>query len=351
MAINDKNILTIGCSYKHPKGGIAQVLYNYDKFIFNDFNCIVNSVDGHAFCKLLKLFGAVILFIFRNIFNTNIKIVHIHTASYNSFKRSAIFVSLAKMFGKRVILHIHGGGFREYYQTNPSYISGVLNNCDCIITLTELWRKYFQTITRCKMIEVVENVIPEPVFKGIHRDNKFHLLFLGLITEAKGVFDLLEVIKEHNAEFNNKLILHVGGNGETENLQNYIRDNNLSDIVSYEGWVSGDKKIALLNRADAYILPSYTEGLPLSILEAMSYKLPILSTPVGGIPEVVSNGENGLLFTPGAKDEIYKSILMLLNNTEQRKKMGDNSYNKVCSYFPENVKSKLRFIYEQMLNV
>ena len=76
-----------------------------------------------------------------------IKIVHIHTASYNSFKRSAWYVSLANFMRKKVLLHIHGGGFKEYYATNPQWISSVLNKCDGIITLSESWKEFFQGVT------------------------------------------------------------------------------------------------------------------------------------------------------------------------------------------------------------
>lgn len=338
------NFITIGCKYNPPKGGIAQVLYIYDKYIFPEFWCITNSGPGNALYKLWKAVSALIQLMVTLLFHKQIRIVHIHTASYNSFRRSAWFVHLGKAMHRKVILHIHGGGFKEFYQTAPQYISKILNSCDCIITLSTKWKEYFKTISTCPMIEVVDNVIEPPTILDIKQDdNKTHLLFLGLITEQKGIFDLLEAISEHKNEFETKIVLHIGGNGKIEKLKDMINSYGLQNIVIYEGWVSGERKIQLFNLSDAFILPSYAEGLPVSILEAFSYGLPVLTTPVGGIPEIITPS-NGILFHPGNKTEIYESILSLLEfktNTELIKEQSKK-------YLPEQIRSKLHEIYNNL---
>lgn len=342
--MNYPEIITIGCEYTPPKGGIAQVLYNYEKYVFPDFKCITNSGQGNAIYKLWKAISALIQLFFTLLFSKQTKIVHIHTASYNSFHRSAWFVHLGKAMNRKVILHIHGGGFKDFYQTAPQSISNVLNNCDCIITLSPKWQAYFKTISTCPMIEVVDNVITPPTILDVPKnDNKTHLLFLGFITEQKGIFDLLEVLSEHKNELEGKIVLHIGGNGKINKLKEIIQTHKLQDIVIYEGWVCGEKKIQLFNISDAFILPSYAEGLPVSILEAISYGLPILSTPVGGIPEVV-NESNGILFEPGNKAEIYDSILKLIKSNINTATIKEQSY----KYLPENIKSQLDAIYKKL---
>ena len=342
--MNFKKTITIGCEYNPPKGGIAQVLYNYEKYVFPKFKCITNSGQGNAIYKLWKAISALIQLFFTLLFSKQIKIVHIHTASYNSFRRSAWFVHLGKAMNRKVILHIHGGGFKDFYQSNPQYISKILNKCDCIITLSPKWKKFFKTITTCPMIEVVNNIIAPPTFLQTKRnDEKLHLLFLGLITEQKGIFDLLEVLAGHKNELEGKIVLHIGGNGKIDKLKKIIQTHGLQEFVIYEGWVSGEKKIQLFNISDAFILPSYTEGLPVSILEAISYGLSILSTPVGGIPEVV-NESNGILFEPGNKTEIYNSILKLTKSNINSATIKEQSY----KYLPENIKSQLNTIYQQL---
>lgn len=344
-----KNILTIGCSYRNPKGGIAMVMKNYEDYVFPDFKCVVNSGGKNKFEKLFKGVYGLILMFSKLLFDRKIKIVHIHTASYNSFKRSIWYLRLAKFFRKKVILHIHGGGFKDYYATNPKWISKMLNKSDGIIVLSESWKEYFQTITQHPEIFIVENIVAEPINGEKHKSDKFELLFLGLINPAKGIFDLLEVLKENINEFSGKVLLHIGGNGNVDELKQKIEEYGLSDMVAFEGFVSGDKKTELLQNCDAYILPSYVEGLPISILEAMSYKKPILSTPVGGIPEVVKDGVNGILFDPGDKNAIASAIIKLQQDNNLLKQMEKESYRIIQPHFPDNVISKLEQVYKELL--
>ena len=345
-----ESILTVGCSYNPPTGGVAQVLYNYRKYVFPVFKCVVNSKTTSQISKIFIAIYAIIKTVFVLLIDRKIKILHIHTASYNSFWRSLWFVTVGKLFHKKVILHIHGGGFKEFYSSEQEKISKILNSSDCIITLSESWQKFFLKISCCKNIEVVNNIVPEPVQISVVKDQKFHLLFLGTITNAKGIYDLIQIFSQNKDQFLDRIVLHIGGTGEVENLQLLIKENCLESIVIYEGWVSGNRKIELLNMADAFILPSYTEGLPVSILEAMAYKLPILSTPVGGIPEIVQNDENGILFNPGDLNSIVSAINYLLDNRNTARLMGDNSLRRITPYFPDNVGHKLQDLYTNLLN-
>lgn len=344
-----RQILTIGCEYHYPKGGVAQVMHNYEQYVFPQFKCIVNSGGINLVDKLLKAVVAWMRMGFRLLVDKNVHIVHIHTASYNSFKRSAYFVWLAKSLKKKVVLHIHGGGFKEYYATNPKWIAGVLNRCDAIVTLSESWKKYYQSVTCGPDIYIVENIVAPPQKKEMQRkDDKCHLLYLGLIDKSKGIFDLLDVLYEHVDEFRNSVMLHIGGNGDVDSLKDKIEQYGLTEMVVYEGFVSGIKKVDLLLGCDAFILPSYTEGLPVSILEAMSYGKPILSTPVGGIPEIVKQNENGILFPPGDEVAIYESIKIIVTDISLRDCMGKESKNKSKIYLPEYVTSSLNKLYKNI---
>ena len=95
----------------------------------------------------------------------------------------------------------------------------------------------------------------------------------------------------------------------------------MEHCVKFEGWVGGEKKIHLLNWADVYILPSFNEGLTISILEALSYNCPIISTPVGGIPEVVTE-DNGILVEPGNTKQIAEAIHNYVEHPEIVKSHG-----------------------------
>lgn len=348
--IDEESILTVGCSCKQPKGGIAVLLSNYSKYVFTEFNFVANSSNGSSLKNLFVLEAAIPVFLFKLIFNRKIKLVHIHTASNRSFVRSAIFVRIAHFFHKKVLMHIHGGGFKSYYNRNNSFVNKIIGKCDGIIALSTVWESFFKEKFPDIPVYVLENVIAPPEIKTIEKDNKLHLLFLGLITKEKGVFDLLEVIKNNNSDYKDIIMLHVAGNGEIDSLKETITEFDIADCVKYEGWVNGSRKTELLNECDVFILPSYTEGLPLSILEAMSYHKPIISTPVGGIPSIVENGVNGTLITPGNHAEIENALRNYIDNPQLITTQGEESAKRVSAFLPENVSNRLSAIYEHYLN-
>ena len=356
MHINDNKysdiVLFVGCAYNPPRGGVAQVLYNYRKYIFNPFNIVVDSASGSRLYKAFIFFTALLQLCIKLIFG-KYKIVHIHTSSYNSFKRSSYFVSISKFFNKKVILHIHGGGFAEYYKTNPQWVSKVLNKTDYIIALSMKWKLFFETIASVPLVAVVENLIApiQREQKKSFHDNKIHLLFLGLITEDKGVFDLMSLVSDNiNYFYENNIVIHIGGNGEVSRLLEIINSHKLDELVKFEGWVDGTNKIELLKKVDAFILPSHAEGLPLSILEAMSFSLPIIASNVGGIPEIVENDVNGYIISPLDNLQLIEAISKIIVDPAVRERMGIASYSRVCSYFPKSVSVKLGNIYEKLLD-
>lgn len=344
-------IVTIGPEYVPPKGGVAQCIASYENAIFEKFIAITNSCEGTTIRKIWKACTSFLRLFLLLLVNRNIKIVHIHTASYNSFRRSSWYVRLSYMLKRKIVIHIHGGGFKEYYNKEKDFIKPVLAKCDALITLSPSWKCFFEDIVGHKNVYIVPNIIERPVHVNVNNDGIFHLLYMGHIYKAKGIFDLVEVVDEYQDKYRGKFILDIaGGMYDTEMLKQFIVEKHLEDIIHFHGWVSGNEKIKLLNLADAYILPSYTEGVPISILEAASYGLPILSTPVGGIPEIVTERENGILFSPGDKLAMREAIDVLINDSELRNKMGEISKMKSVENYPSQVEMRLKEIYDNIVN-
>lgn len=345
--LDTKKVLTIGIDYRVVRGGIAAVENVYSTF-YKPFNHVTTTVTNGQVKKLLVLCKAILQFLYWMLFHPEIKIVHVQGSVGASFWRKAIFIYIAKFFHKKVVWHMHAGRFAIFYQQHRYAVRKVVNKSDVIIALSEYWKEYFKNEFPTKRVEIIKNVISAP---RVHKQQTgyFTLLFLGLLGKNKGIYDLLECIWDHKVEFQGKLKLYIGGNGEIEHVKQLIKEYGIANIVIFEGWVSGDKKIELLNKSDAYILPSYKEGLPISILEAMSYGMPIISTPVGGIPEIVSNGENGYLVEPGNKEDIYKAIISLLNDSDLRNRMGSVSLSRVGEHLPEYVEKQLETLYDSLL--
>lgn len=346
-----KKVLYLGVSMR-TKGGMTAVLVSYNKYI-ERMQFIPTWKLGNKLIKSGYAFQAIIRTFIQCYFNKNIRIVHIHGAANASFYRCKIFINLAKKLGKKVILHEHAADFVEFYQNSKDQatITQIINRCDCLIVLSESWKTFFKSIgVNENKIHVLNNIVSPPTLKPqTHNDKKLHLMYMGEISIRKGGFDLLQAISDNREYFKDKLLLRMGGNEVDGNIKAFIQEHKLEDFVTYEGWIKGEKKIECLNWEDVYILPSYNEGLPIAILEAMSYKHPIISTPVGGIPEVIKNYENGILVQPGNKEEIVEAIKYYIENPESIKDQGNKAFETVQEFFPGKVFSDLSQIYQSLL--
>lgn len=345
-----KHILTIGIAYQPVRGGIAAVESVYSTF-YKPFNHIatVTAGDSSKVKKLSRFIGALVTFLWWMLFHREIKIVHVHASSGASFWRKRLFINIAKLFGKKVIFHLHSGKFPIFYSNHKKTVKRTIEKCDCVIALSEYWKQWLEATFNCKKIVIIKNAIDAPLLHKESHD-KFNLLFLGLLGENKGIYDLLDVIITHKKELSGKLQLLIGGNGEIEKVKDIINKNHISNIVTFEGWVSGAKKVHLFNLADALILPSYHEGVPITILEAESYELPIISTKVGGIPEIVADGKNGFLIKPGDKTAIWGAISKIMTDKGLARKMGEISASSVKEHLPDYVSKQMEMVYSALLN-
>jgi len=350
-------ILVVGQDYINHKGGVGGILENYSLY-FEKFNFIPTYPSTKPEKKLssfpffLRSLKKIIAFLLKN---REIKIVHIHGAARGSLIRKIIIFTIIKaIFKKKVIFHSHGGALADFYSRSPVYLKFIFrfffNNVDKIICLSPQWLDFFKTKFSPKSVCVLENMVLENKMPASDKHNpKLTLLFLGIVCDAKGIFDLIDVIIDNKEEFKGRLSLRIGGKGEIDRLNKLIEYNELSDIISFEGWVSGDVKARLLNESDIYILPSHFEALPLSILEAMTYALPIIATNVGGVPEIVKNNINGFLIQPGDKNQLAISIRKFLSDKSLAPFLGKSSASLVEQYYPRNVIPKLVNIYEELI--
>jgi len=349
-----RHILVIGEYYKNAPGGIAAVLQYY-RPNWETFNFIPSSpLVMTKINKIIYGLGGLALMILRLLFDWRIRIVHIHTAAGGSFFMHQHYARAAKLLRRKLIIHSHASRFKVFFdecsEKEKKSVLKTLNSCDRLIVLSESWRRWFMSIgVKESNIEILHNITPVPSCG--HKpssDRLVRLSFLGEIGERKGVFDLLHSLANGKEYFSGHLILRIGGNGDVNLLNRTIHDLGLEKLVRFEGFVRNEKKIELLSNTDIFVLPSHNEGLPISILEAMSYNCAIISTPVGGIPEIVSDA-NGILVEPGDVAGLCKAVKYLMDNPELVELMGENSGRVVMSYYPEPVLSHLKHIYESLL--
>ena len=176
-----------------------------------------------------------------------------------------------------------------------------------------------------------------------------HLIFLGTLTRPKGFYDLLQALGEYKSYLLGKIKLHIGGLGDLQTFHQEIERLQIHEMIEYHGFVSGEAKNKLFTIGDIYILPSYFEGMPISILEAMSYGMPIIASRAGAIPEIVIPGQTGQLITAGNTKEIAESILWFLDHPEEKNKMTRIVQENSSKYLPPNIEKELTELYSRYL--
>lgn len=341
-------ILIIGTEYS-GKGGIA-VLLKWYLNLFPPLKYVCSHRQTSKLGKLWISFWAYIKVLYYCLFQS-VEIVHIHTASFHAFFRDTQYLLLAKLLRKKVILHLHGGKFEEFYKQHPSYCNYICHKADCLVAVSRYFGKIFKDLELNKNIKVIYNAVDEPLYqnKKIYR-RELNILFLGAIVENKGVFDILQCLKLNKSYFTNRMVLHIGGVGEEAKLHSLIQKYDLKEFVKYHGWLSREEKELLLSETDIYLQPSYFESLGIAIIEAMNYGIPIIATNTGGIPELVEHEKNGLLFVPGSIDEMFGALKTLIENKALRKEYGEYSLEKAKSFTLHNMKIELYNLYTEIFN-
>ncbi len=198
-----------------------------------------------------------------------------------------------------------------------------------------------------KKVRVIENysiLHNDALLQRKNRECNNIVLFLGEIGKRKGCYDIPKVVSLVKEQIPSVQFVLAGSGKEELTIKNLFNSN-----VVFPGWVRGAEKDNYLRNADVFFLPSYNEGMPMSVLDAMGYGLPIVSTNVGGIPKIVS--QNGFCCTPGDVDAMAHSILTLLSDDKKRLAAADASYEIVKNHYSlDSHIKRLEEAYEEVLN-
>lgn len=315
------------------KGGITSVigqLLSYDWSKHNvEMMFVPTYVEGNNI-KKVAFFSKAYLRIERELKNHRPDVVHIHMSYKGSFVRKFAIHKLCKKYSIPDIIHLHGSEFQKWYDgttaSQKKQIKTLLKECDAFVVLGEKWNKVVKTIEPDTNTVVVYNTVSIPNV-STYWMQPFKILYLGVLIKRKGVSDLLKAISLLSSEVSsNKVQFIIAGNGEEEEtLRKQCKDLEITNLVSFLGWVDGERKIKLLSECQMFVLPSYNEGLPVSILEAISYGMPVVSTDVGDISSAVHDGENGYLVLPGDVETLKDRLLKLINNRDLFEDMSQKS--------------------------
>jgi glycosyltransferase involved in cell wall biosynthesis len=270
-------------------------------------------------------------------------VFHIHVADRRSFYRKLAYFEQAQLTGIPVVVHIHGAVFEEFFDAhaiNAASVRRMFTKAALVLVLHQkIYDKSVEWAGGDSNVEILYNPVEIDAFDPpLPRDPEQPLtvLMMGEVGERKGAFDLVEAIPTVLASVPTARF-RFAGNGETERLQERVDALGLTESVDVMGWTAGDAKTAAFQTADVYCLPSYAENLPVSVLEAMAARLPVVGTPVAGTPEEIIEGETGFMIQPGDRDAIADRLIRLLTDPTLRANMGAAGRSRVEKHFENEV--------------
>jgi len=274
------------------------------------------------------------------------EIVHIHLAGEISLLRKIPVLVLAKLLQRRLIVHVHACSEESLFEKTPRWAwTYCLNAADCVIALSPSWERAIRKHAPRAQVTVVPN--PVKAFRPVARKQNGapRILYVGKLEARKGYDTLIDAAAIVLREFP-QAQFWFAGHGELNAARAHAERCGVLSQVRLLGWVSGDELEKVYDKADIFCLPSHNEGVPMSMLEAMSHSLPVVCTPVGGIPDVIEDGTNGLLVKPGDPESIADGILHLLRDPEFAALVAQSGKEKVeemCSL--EAVEAQMMRIY------
>lgn len=260
------------------------------------------------------------------------------TAFGLSFLKHSVCILIARLGGSRILLHPHcslSSLYHEHSRLWRWYFRQVIRQTDGVIALSKEWKSLSNIIPGHPVFYLPNAIDTKPYAeiasqrRSLHPNpNVFHILYLGNLGQSKGSFDLLaaaKLLSEPEIQFVFDLVGNDVSPGEKNQLCKQVQDMGLWGIVSIHPAATGPDKIERFRAADIFVYPSHGEGMPLAVIEAMASGLPVIATNVGGLPDLVSEGINGILVEPGSPKDLSQGILQLARNPKLMETMQKNS--------------------------
>jgi glycosyltransferase involved in cell wall biosynthesis len=317
----DQSVLMLSTS-PQTRGGIAAVVKTYKAGGLFDrvaVQLVSTHVDGSHWIKTREVARAGKA-TFAALWRRRVALVHAHVSYGSSFWRKSLF-------------HLHSGGFLEWVERGRGamlrrwWIRHTMEASDMVIVLTPSWGKRVAQFAPKATVEVLGNPVAVPQVPLLASDRASshgggRVLFLGWIYDFKGCFDLLKawvLFRQRCPGWR----LAVGGKGEVDKFLAEAQRLGVRDELDFLGWVEGADKERELRRADVFVLPSYSEGMPVSVLEAMAYGVAVVATPVGGVPDMMVPDVHGLWVQPGDIQGMSDAMAMLATSPERRARLAN----------------------------
>lgn len=332
---------------RYTRGGITSVIKAHETGEqWKKFHCkwIGYHVDRSTPIKLLYLVQALVRYMFIVPFYN---IVHLQFSLPSDAKRSYFFFKVAKLWRKKTIVHLHcGDQLPDIW--SPMYEELFTKSDMALVLSVSIKRRVEEYIGAGHNVQVLYNPCPEIESITPFDERKNEILFAGTLNSNKGYTDLISGFAKIATKHPDWKVIFAG-NGEVEKATTVARKLGVEKQCVFLGWVTGEQKNAAFLRASVLCLASYAEGFPMAVLDAWAYGVPVVTTPVGGLKDVIIEGENGLLFRVGDIDEMSTKLDKMISDEDLRKKIATASLDMSYTMFNINtINKQLGELYEEL---
>jgi len=337
------------------RGGVASVvsvLRRHGLFEREDVRYIATHRGGPRLAKAAGALGGMWRILLACL-GRRPAVVHAHVASRASFLRKSLVLLIARMSGCKTIFHLHGAEFREFATQEAGrwlrrWIRHTLERSSVVIALSESWAQFVRAFAPGAKVAVVPNAVPLPALPAQAADEEGRVLFLGRIEAGKGVYELLAAGALLAGRFPG-LRLVIGGEGDLQGVRRRAAELGIAERVELPGWIDAQARGLELARAGVFCLPSHAEGLPMALLEAMAARKAVVACSVGGVPEAIHDGDNGMLVPPRDADALAAALAAVLGDAALRARLGNRARSTIeQDYSTEVMCGKLSAIYREL---
>jgi glycosyltransferase involved in cell wall biosynthesis len=253
--------------------------------------------------------------------------------------RKLVLLRVAGFLGVPTILHLHGSEFAVFAERLSPRLRAMLvasmTRAARIVVIGSFWRQFLMEglgIEEAKVV-VVPNGVPLPVTPPPSpADSPCRIVYLGALGRRKGTSDLLRALATPRLK-DLRWEAVIAGNGEVNAFRAEAAALGIADRVHFTGWIGPEDAQALLTSAGIFVLPSYNEGLPVAVLEAMATGVCVVTTRVGAIPDLGIDGESGFLVDPGDVENLTDRLATLVGDAGLRCRFGHNGRLRIESGF------------------
>ena len=275
------------------------------------------------------------------VMRNGVDLVHINTSlNAKAYWRDLAYLGVARLCGARVIYQVHGGLLDEFAAKRgpfTAFVRRMLHWPDAVVVLSREQLEAFRAAVPAQAVELVPNGIDCAPYACHERspvgDTALRLIYVGRLVGGKGLLETIEGLRIARARGIAARLVIAGNGPEEPRLRDYVREAGLTRDVAFVGAAYGEHKAQLLAQADAFALPSYTEGLPYSLLEAMAAGVVPIVTAVGAIPDVVTDGEHGLFVAPRDAEAIAQAIATLAQDRAALERMSDAARKRIAAAY------------------